>query len=79
MTSFLTHDSGIAAGLTANFAQKNSGGSFPARPSRMLPGAFLRGQSLLGPLRQLMRRIDMSMSGVMPILREQPRTSLFMG
>ena len=85
MTSFLTHEGGIAAGLTVNFAQKNGRGSFPARPSSMSPRTYLRGQAHLGPLRQLMRRIhksvvggdadiapDIAVCGLMTYIRYQP-------
>ena len=74
MTSFLTHEGGIAAGLTVNFAQKTAEAA--SRPVRavMAPRAFLRGQALLGPLRQLMRRIDRSgrCLGLMTYIRYQP-------
>ena len=74
MTSFLTHEGEIAAGLTVNFAQKTAEAA--SRPVRAVCRRVHSSAAKLGPLRQLMRRIDMSVVGGHADIA---RTSLFVG
>ena len=70
MTSFLTLEGENCRWPHRKLRKK----TVPARPSSMSLRAFLRGQALLGPLRQLMRHIHKSVAGGHADIA---RTSLF--